>query len=95
MNLLNILLKFFKKVAEHCTIGYPCQTLDQIFIICKSIISWLNSDQSNIALIHCQESKGRSALIISCLLCLLKRFNHPAEALTYFCKVYPLFFHYF
>ena len=68
-------------------VGLPCPTLNHIFIICKSILSWLKTEKNNIAIIHCQKSRGRSALIISCLLCLKKHYNHPGEALTHFCKV--------
>lgn len=83
--MLNIF--FILKVSDNVFIGYPNPGLNQIFFIAKSIMSWLNNDQKNIAIIHCQESKGRTAVIISCLLCLMKKFHHPAEALTFFCSV--------
>lgn len=76
-----------KKVAEHIVVGYPSPTLNQIFFISKAILSWLNSDKDNIALVHCQESKGRSAVLLSCLMCLMRKYNNPVEALTYFCQV--------
>ena len=56
-------------------------------MICKNIIEWLAADKQNVAIIHCQQTKGRSALIISCLLSVMKIVNHPLEALTYFCNV--------
>ncbi|EAS06714.2 PTEN tumor-suppressor protein C2 domain protein (macronuclear) [Tetrahymena thermophila SB210] len=77
---------FNEQVADHNMPGYPNPSLQEIFMICKSVISWLNSDPENVAIIHCQNTRGRSALIISCLLCLNKTFNHPGEALTFFCK---------
>jgi hypothetical protein len=55
-------------------------------MICKSILEWLRNDKNNVAFIHCHGSGGRSALIIACLLTLLKVVNHPMEALTYFCN---------
>ena len=37
--------KFFKlKVAEHTFPGYPNPPIADIFLICKSIIAWLNND---------------------------------------------------
>eukprot|EP01016_Furgasonia_blochmanni_P006113 TRINITY_DN12438_c0_g1_i15.p1 TRINITY_DN12438_c0_g1~~TRINITY_DN12438_c0_g1_i15.p1 ORF type:complete len:284 (-),score=46.56 TRINITY_DN12438_c0_g1_i15:67-918(-) len=67
-------------------VGYPCLPLALMLSICKSIISWLENDPNNVAVIHCQQTKGRSALIVSCLLCVYKVFTHPSEALIHFCK---------
>ncbi len=75
------------KVAEFSFAGYPCPPLQYILVICKSILEWLSNDRDNVAIIHCQNTMGRSAVIISCLLSLLKIVNHPMEALTYFCNV--------
>jgi len=43
----------FKKVAEHCYTGYPNPPLDVIFIICKNVINWLESDDNNVVILHC------------------------------------------
>jgi protein-tyrosine phosphatase len=74
-------------VAEYLFVGYPCPPMLNILMIVKSIIEWLANDKNHIALIHCQSTKGRSAIIIACLLTVLKQVNHPMEALTYFCNV--------
>jgi hypothetical protein len=77
---------FGDQVYEHTCAGYPNPPLSEIFLICKAIITWLKTDEKNVAILHCQSSRGRSALLASCLLCLTKKFNHPGEALTYFCR---------
>lgn len=77
---------FNKQVVECIFQGCPNPPLQEILLICKSIASWLSSQPKNVAIVHCQHSRGRSALIISCLLCFLKVFNHPGECLTFFCK---------
>jgi len=85
---LNIsFLKIIMKVAEFSFVGYPCPPFQYILLICKSILEWLTNDKDNVAIIHCQNTIGRSAIVISCLLSLLKVVNHPMEALTYFCNV--------
>lgn len=79
--------KFFRdQVIEFEFPGYPCPPMQYIFMICKSVLEWLRSDKNNVAFLHCHGSGGRSALIIACLLTLLKVVNHPMEALTYFCN---------
>lgn len=54
---------------------------------CQAILKWLNTDPSNIAFIHCQSNKGRSAVIISSVLNLLQIFKDPLEAVAYFSSV--------
>ena len=44
---------FNNQVAEHNFPGYPTPKLASIFIICKSIMSWLDNDDNNIAIINC------------------------------------------
>jgi protein-tyrosine phosphatase len=75
------------QVAEFTFPGYPCPPMQYLLMICKSILEWLSNDKNNVAFIHCQSNKGRSAVVIACLLTLLKVVNHPMEALTYFCNV--------
>ena len=42
-----------KKVADHNTPGYPSPGMKDMLMICKSIMSWLQSDHRNVAVIHC------------------------------------------
>jgi len=77
---------FNNQVADYTFVGYPCPPFQEIMKICKSILEFLNKDQESVAIIHCQSTKCRSAVVTSCLLSLLKVVNHPMEALTYFCN---------
>ena len=82
-------IKYFnKQVSENCVNGYPNPSLNHLFIICFSIISWVKNHKDHIAIIHCQSTKGRSALLLSCLGVLLKYFDDTSEALIHFCKVF-------
>eukprot|EP01017_Pseudomicrothorax_dubius_P044682 TRINITY_DN7579_c0_g1_i2.p1 TRINITY_DN7579_c0_g1~~TRINITY_DN7579_c0_g1_i2.p1 ORF type:complete len:133 (-),score=5.30 TRINITY_DN7579_c0_g1_i2:118-477(-) len=82
---------FNSQVVDMCIIGYPCLPLDIIFSVCKSMIEWLMLDKKNVAIVHCQQAKGRSALVIISLICLLQVYGHPSEALVHLCEV-KLFF---
>ena len=78
------------KVNECNYVEYPCLPLSAIFRLCYDIVQWLNSDRKNVAIIHCDAKKGRSALLISSLLTIMKECKQPLEGLTYFCDVmYP------
>eukprot|EP01017_Pseudomicrothorax_dubius_P015962 TRINITY_DN1819_c0_g1_i1.p1 TRINITY_DN1819_c0_g1~~TRINITY_DN1819_c0_g1_i1.p1 ORF type:complete len:279 (+),score=34.04 TRINITY_DN1819_c0_g1_i1:128-964(+) len=77
---------FRDQVINMCVAGYPCLPLKNLFAACRSISAWLMTNGNNIAIVHCQGGKGRSALVIVYLLCLLKVCQDPNEALHYFCK---------
>lgn len=63
---------FANQVANHRYEGYPCPPLYEQFMICKNILNWLARDHENIAIVHCQYTKGRSILILSLLMALIK-----------------------
>jgi hypothetical protein len=76
---------------EYISTGYPNPPLAELFMICKEIINWLDSDSQNVAIIHCQVSKARSALIFSCVLYDMGVHPHPCAALTDVCYVITIF----
>lgn len=39
-----------------------------MFKICTSVESWTDADLRNIAVIHCLTGKGRTAVIVACVL---------------------------
>ena len=39
-----------------------------MFKICTSVESWTDADPRNVAIIHCLTGKGRTAVIIACIL---------------------------
>eukprot|EP00742_Colponemidia_sp_Colp-10_P005471 GILJ01005846.1.p1 GENE.GILJ01005846.1~~GILJ01005846.1.p1 ORF type:complete len:443 (+),score=58.40 GILJ01005846.1:40-1368(+) len=79
---------FDGQVIEFNFPGYPAPPLDLLFKICNSIKSWLNADPDNVAVIHCQSGKGRTAVVISCFLAWAGiKFAHPVDALNHFCTL--------
>lgn len=78
---------FNEQVMDYISTGYPNPPLSELFMICKQIIQWLDSDPKNVAIVHCQKSKSRSALIFSCVLFDMGVYPHPCAALTDVCSV--------
>ena len=77
---------FNDQVSEYVSVGYPNPPLIDIFMVCKEIDSWTSCNPANVAIVHCQKSKTRSALIIACLLYYRGLYNHPGEALSDVCR---------
>lgn len=78
---------FNDQVSEHVSVGYPNPPLVDLFLVCKEIEAWTSLSPANVAIVHCQKSKTRSALVLSCLLYYKGQYNHPGEALSDVCKV--------
>lgn len=77
---------FNDQVCEFVSVGYPNPPLIDIFMVCKEIDAWVSSNPANVAIVHCQKSKSRSALILCCYLYYQGLCDHPAEALLDVCK---------
>jgi len=48
------------------------------------IKDWLAKDCDNVVMLQCYTTLGRSALIFSCLMKVLRIYNHPGEGITHF-----------
>ena len=78
---------FNDQVIEYISTGYPNPSLIELFTICKKMVSWLEADNRNIVVIHCQKSRTRRALVLSCLLYEMGKHPHPNSGLTFVCEV--------
>ena len=78
---------FNNNIMEYIKPAYPNPSLLELFLICKEIRGWLDLNKRNIAVIHCQKSRTRSALVLSCLLYDKGIHQHPCSALTQVCEV--------
>ena len=47
------------QVMEYAFPGMPCPPLDVMFMMCRSMKSWLDTDPSNVVVLHCQGTKVR------------------------------------
>ncbi len=75
--------KFSDQVLEYKFPGHPAPPLGLLFKICTSVESWLDADESNIAVCHCLTGKGRTAALMACVLAWIGEFTSPMEALQY------------
>jgi hypothetical protein len=75
--------KFSDQVLEYKFPGHPAPPLGLLFKICTSIESWLDADDTNVAVVHCLTGKGRTATLMACVLTWLGEFESPMQALQY------------
>lgn len=59
---------FNGQVLDFVFVGYPNPPLSEVFAIFNSVSAWLDSDTDNVAVIHCQQTKARSYMIVSAYL---------------------------
>ena len=59
---------FSGSVLDYVFVGYPNPPLEVIFGVCNSIKAWLDTDEENIAVLHCQATRARSFMIAACFL---------------------------
>ena len=59
---------FGGQVIDYVFVGYPNPPLDMLFATCTSIQAWLNTDPGNVAVVHCQATRSRSAMTLACFL---------------------------
>ncbi|KAJ0397661.1 hypothetical protein ATCC90586_005646 [Pythium insidiosum] len=58
--------------------------LDLIFRICYAIFAWLSLDPAHVALVHCQNGKTRTGVVVACYLMYARLADEPMEALAAF-----------
>ena len=61
--------------------GYPHPSLVDLLQIVLHVLSFVSENNTHQAVLHCQSSRGRSAMVLCCLLSFLQVVNHPYEAL--------------
>lgn len=70
-------------------VKYPCSDLQApplylIKLFCEDISSWLDADAENVAAVHCKAGRGRTGVLISCLLLWMRVCSKPEEAIRYY-----------
>jgi hypothetical protein len=65
-------------------IDHTVPTLYQIADFCQQAMAWLNQNEENVVVVHCLGGKGRTGLMVSCLLLASKMCNNAPEAIELF-----------
>ena len=60
--------KYSSNCTEYKFPGHPAPPLGLMFKLCTSVESWTEADPRNVAVIHCLTGKGRTAVIVACVL---------------------------
>ena len=79
----NQLLDLFWPTPGHFS---QAPSLSYIFLLCYSIKSWLLLGDDNIAVVHCNNGRSRTGILIACLLKYMGAFENASDAFDYFCK---------
>lgn len=78
---------FSSQTLDFIFVGYPNPPLSVIFSIFSSIQGWLKLDQDNVAIMHCQATKGRSYMIMASYLTWTNEYPSVLEAFRKLCSI--------
>jgi C2 domain of PTEN tumour-suppressor protein len=78
---------FSSHTLDFIFVGYPNPPLSVIFSILNGIHGWLESDKDNISILHCQNTKGRSYMILASYLTWTHEFSNILEAFNKICMI--------
>mmetsp|Transcript_17529 Transcript_17529/g.23648 ORF Transcript_17529/g.23648 Transcript_17529/m.23648 type:complete len:323 (-) Transcript_17529:838-1806(-) len=76
---------FHGRVARYPFDDHHPPQLDTILPFCKDATDWLGK-ASNVVAVHCKAGKGRTGVMIACLLIYLEEKKHAESALEYFAE---------
>ena len=74
---------FDMNVLEFKFPGHPAPPLGMLFKICASLESWIVADAANVAAVHCLTGRGRTSVVLACVLAWLGEFETPLAALRH------------
>eukprot|EP00744_Colponema_vietnamica_P004739 GILI01007017.1.p1 GENE.GILI01007017.1~~GILI01007017.1.p1 ORF type:complete len:642 (+),score=181.18 GILI01007017.1:133-2058(+) len=80
--------KFNHRVAEFPFDDHQAPPLSLLFPFCKDVCDWLNDHPENVAAVHCKAGKGRTGVMVCCLLLYTGQWETAEESLKYygFCR---------
>mmetsp|Transcript_5088 Transcript_5088/g.12990 ORF Transcript_5088/g.12990 Transcript_5088/m.12990 type:complete len:537 (-) Transcript_5088:227-1837(-) len=75
---------FEGRVARYPFDDHQTTTLTMILDFCRDVQDWLQLDTDNVAVVHCKAGKGRTGLMICCVLLFTGVCTSPEEAIRLF-----------
>merc|ERR1712137_879963 len=76
--------KFNGRVAKFQWPDHNAPPLEMLPRFCEHAQEWMDKDEENVVAIHCKAGKGRTGVLICCLLLWFKQFEDPEEAMTFY-----------
>ncbi|ELP91278.1 phosphatase, putative [Entamoeba invadens IP1] len=77
---------FFDRVRHVGFLDHHPPRFNNLLKIVSDIVSFLKSDTSNVACVHCRAGRGRTGLVCSCVVMALGLYSNATEALEFFAK---------
>lgn len=78
--------KFHNRVSKYQWPDHNAPFLEMLPDFCQHATDWLNKSENNVVGIHCKAGKGRTGVLICCLLLYQKMFDDPDEAMDFYGK---------
>jgi len=76
--------KFYGRVAKFQWPDHNAPPLEMLPRFCEHAQEWLDKDEENVVAIHCKAGKGRTGVLICCLLLWFKQFEDAEEAMKFY-----------
>ncbi|KAI8338160.1 protein-tyrosine phosphatase-like protein [Chlamydoabsidia padenii] len=74
-------IKFGGNVSDYPFLDHQVPSLAMIHHFCQDASDWLSQDQDNVVVVHCKAGKGRTGLMIACLLLFLNQAKDAQQAI--------------
>eukprot|EP00301_Raphidiophrys_heterophryoidea_P001695 c10808_g1_i2.p1 GENE.c10808_g1_i2~~c10808_g1_i2.p1 ORF type:complete len:429 (+),score=109.44 c10808_g1_i2:104-1390(+) len=78
--------KFHNRVIEYRMPDHEVVRVNTILDFCRNAASWIQDSSDHVVAVHCKGGKGRSGLMVACLMLHLRRFETAKDALLYFAR---------
>jgi len=76
--------KFYGRVAKFQWPDHNAPPLEMLPKFCEHAQEWLDQDEENVVAIHCKAGKGRTGVLICCLLLWCQQFADAEEAMQFY-----------
>lgn len=76
--------KLSDRVVNCCLVGHRLPPLEKLISLCRKILSWLKTDKKHVVVIHCQDGKEASGVVVAAFFVFCKLFKNPNGAADMF-----------
>lgn len=76
--------KLSNRVVNCCLVGHRLPPLEKLISLCRKIHSWLKADKRHVVLIHCQDGRDASGVVVAAFFVFCKLFKNPNVAADMF-----------